>query len=324
MKGRKRSKPIGHTSQPADDCPTHPDMRNDAPGRIPESLIDAAIDGELCEDMQREIAHALNYDPIRKQELLDTSDAINALQMPISTPDFSDAILTRADRHRRFIPAAWRTHVRVGRLGIAAGLLVTLMTVAGLQKMYPRLTTIAAHQTPVLDVEQAMEHDANTFVDCITEEVTEIGQSVASLLPMPSMSNMPGRTDQNFTVRLDDSVRGSMHTTSTTTTHTTTITHTTTTTQIANAAREQAYEIRFVGFTRGVATVYVVEHGHDHSFHFANTFDTDRARFPQRRFLAADTLGSWATASNALREHSDTNNQDSNRSSDEVDVSALP
>ncbi len=298
-------------------------MRNDAPGRIPESLIDAAIDGELCEDMQREIAHALNYDPIRKQELLDTSDAINALQMPISTPDFSDAILTRADRHRRFIPAAWRTHVRVGRMGIAAGLLVTLMTVAGLQKMYPRLTTIAAHQTPVLDVEQAMEHDANTFVDCVTEEVTEIRQSVASLLPMPNSQSMPGSSNQNFTVRLDDSVRASMHTTSTTTTHTTTITHTTTTTQIANAAREQAYDVRFVGFTHGVATVFVVEHGYD-AFHAGSRFDPDRARFPQRRFLAADTLGSWATASNALREHADTNNQDSNRSSDEVDVSALP
>ncbi len=297
-------------------------MRNDAPGRIPESLIDAAIDGELCEDMQREIAHALNYDPIRKQELLDTSDAISALQMPISTPDFSDAILTRADRHRRFIPAAWRTHVRVGRLGIAAGLLVTLMTVAGLQKMYPRLTTIAAHQTPVLDVEQAMEHDANTFVDCVTEEVDEIRQSVASMLPMPSMQSMPGRTDQNYTVRLDDSVRGSMHTTSTTTTHTTT--HTVTTTRIADAIQEQAYEIRFVGFTRGVATVYVVEHGHDHSFHFANAFDTDRARFPQRRFLAADTLGGWTSASETPRDRTASESRNSSRTSDEVDVSALP
>jgi len=320
MKGPKRSKPISHSDQSTADRQTHPDMRNNAPGRIPESLIDAAIDGELCEDMQREIAHALNYDPIRKQELLDTSDAINALQMPISTPDFSDAILTRADRHRRFIPAAWRSHVRVGRLGVAAGLLVTLMTVAGLQKMYPRLTTLAAHPTPVLDVEQAMESDANTLVDCVSDEVGEIRQSVASLLPMPTMSDMPGRKDQHYTVRLDDSVRGSMHTTITTYT----TTHTTTTTQIANAAREQAYEVRFVGFTRGVATVFVIEHGRDDTFRFANRFDAEGASFPQRRFLAADTLGGWASSSNAPRERTGSDNQGLNRPSDEVDVSALP
>ena len=80
----------------------HPDMRDDAPGRIPESLINAAMDGELDKDIQREIGDALRYDPVRRQEFHDTRDAINALRMPIDTPDLSDRVLERAHRHRRF------------------------------------------------------------------------------------------------------------------------------------------------------------------------------------------------------------------------------
>lgn len=178
---------------------THPDMRADAPGRIPESLIDAAIDGELNEDMQREIAHALRYDPMRKQELMDTADAINALQMPISVPDFAEQILARADRQRRFIPASWRKKVRAGRLGIAAVLLLTLMCVSLLQRNYPRLTTIASHPTPVRNIESAFEQGTNQLASSITAECQTIKSSVA---PMASLLQTPGRTNQRFDVTL--------------------------------------------------------------------------------------------------------------------------
>lgn len=164
----------------------HPDLRDNAPGRIPESLINAAIDGELNDDIQREIANALQYDPIRQQEVRETKDAINALQMPIATPDFSSSILDRADRHRRFIPASWRRHVRAGRMGVAAVLLFSLMTIATLQRFYPRLSTLGAQQTPVLSVEQAVGQDTNTIATNIRSEVGKVRQSVASLLPPQS------------------------------------------------------------------------------------------------------------------------------------------
>ncbi len=176
-------------------------MRCNAPGRIPESLINAAIDGELNEDIQREIARALQYDPVRKQELLDTSKAINALQMPIEAPDLTDAILMRADRHRRFIPATWRRHVRAGRLGIAAVLLLTLMSIAGLQKLYPRLTTIASHPTPVLNVEEAIEQDADEFASALTNEARVIYSSVAN--PIVGILETPGRMDHRFEVSIE-------------------------------------------------------------------------------------------------------------------------
>jgi len=182
-----------------DHHPTHPDMRTDAPGRIPESLINAAIDGELSDEMQREIAHALRYDPLRKQELLDTADAINALQMPIVVPDLTDGILSRANRHHRFIPSSWRRRVRTGRIGIAAALLVTLMVVAGLQRAYPRLTTLASHPTPVHNIEQAVGLDADQLATHLSKEVRTIRATVA---PMADLLTAPGRTDQHFELTL--------------------------------------------------------------------------------------------------------------------------
>jgi len=206
----------------------HPDIRTNAPGRIPESLINAAIDGELNEDIQREIAHALNYDTERKQELIDTVDALNALQMPIATPDFSDAILTRADRHRRFIPATWRKHVRTGRLGVAAALLLTLMTVAGLQRLYPRLTTLASHPTPVLDIEIAMERDTQQLATNITKEAQRVRASVAT--PIIGFLTAPGQSDHRFEIS--------------------------TPTAQTNPSITLASGMRLVGFTRTVSAVY--------------------------------------------------------------------
>lgn len=175
----------------------HRDTGSDAPGRIPESLIDAAIDGELDPRMSREIAHALRYDPRRSSELRDTADAINALQMPVPVPDFTHAILDRTDRHRRFIPRSWRRQVRMGRLGVAACLLLMLVGIAGLQRLYPRLTTLGTHPTPVRDIEIAVEQDRRQLATVVTHEVKAIKNSVE---PMAGLFRSPGRDNFHYGV----------------------------------------------------------------------------------------------------------------------------
>ncbi len=181
----------------------HPDMRDNAPGRIPESLIDAAIDGELDPEIQKEIGHALQYDPERRQQFHDTRDAINALRIPVEMPDLSDRVLSRANRHRRFIPAKLRAQVRAGRLGMAAFLLCGLLTIAGLQRMYPRLTTIASQQTPVRDLEIAVEQDRNQLAQALNGEIETIRTSVA---PVAGLFDRPiarpGNNEQRFGVEL--------------------------------------------------------------------------------------------------------------------------
>lgn len=180
----------------------HPDMRDQAPGRIPESLIDAAMDGELDAQIQKEIGHALQYDPARRQEFHDTRDAINALRMPIDMPDLSAVVLDRANRHRRFIPRKLRQQVRAGRVVMCAALLTALLGVAGLQRMYPRLTTIASQQTPVRDIEIAVEQDRNQIVNSVQNEVGALRATIRPVAGLFDRIERPGMNDARYGVEI--------------------------------------------------------------------------------------------------------------------------
>ena len=167
----------------------HDQFDKEPHGRIPESLIDAALDGEICDRMQDEIAHALQYDHARRAELLETADAVRALDLDdIPMPDMQCVVLNRLDQHERFIPQSMRRWVSTGRMAIAAGVLLGLMMVAGLQSMYPRLTTIGAQSTPVDDVATAVEEDSQRVVAGMQDRVEHVR---ASLTPLEGLLSMP-------------------------------------------------------------------------------------------------------------------------------------
>lgn len=182
----------------------HPDMRDDAPGRIPESLIDAAMDGELDTEIQKEIGRALKYDPIRKQEFHDTRDAINALRMPIESPDLSDRVLERAHRHRHFIPLKLRQQVRAGRLAMAAVLLITMLGVAGLQRAYPRLTTFGAQPTPVANIESAVEQSGQQLAQALSSDLQKMQECVTEPMRglLASSLQRPGNDAYSYNLQV--------------------------------------------------------------------------------------------------------------------------
>lgn len=179
-------------------------------GRIPESLIDAALDGEISDRMQDEIAHALQYDHDRRAELLETADAVRALDLDdIPMPDMQCAVLNQLDQHERFIPKAMRRWVRTGRLAIAAGVLLGLMVVAGLQSMYPRLTTLGAQSTPVDDVASAIAEDSQRVVTEMQDRVAHVRASLSPLegflaAPRVAQTHSFTLTLNNRVVRLSD------------------------------------------------------------------------------------------------------------------------
>lgn len=172
------------------------------PGRIPESLIDAALDGELCDRMSDEIAHALRYDKQRRAELLETTEAIRSMRdEDLGVPDFQLSVLNALDKHDKFIPRTLRRSVRVGRLAIAAGFLLGLMGVAALQSLYPRLTSISAPETPVLDVAESMKNDAQHLAKSVEPA---LDSARAHLSPLASIMGAPRQTRNiNLTLATD-------------------------------------------------------------------------------------------------------------------------
>lgn len=186
--------------------PENHDLFDDmTPGRIPESLIDAALDGEICDQMQEEIAHALQYDHTRRAELLETSDAVRALDLDdIPMPDMQCVVLNRLDQHDRFIPRSMRRWVRTGRMAVAAGVLLGLMLVAGLQSVYPRLTTIGAQATPVDDVATAVQEDTHRVVTGLESGVKQMR---ASLSPLEGfLTSQRGTSNRSVSLTIDQRV----------------------------------------------------------------------------------------------------------------------
>jgi len=183
----------------------HDQFDKEPRGRIPESLIDAALDGEICDQMQEEIAHALQYDHGRREELLETAEAVRALDLDdVPMPDMQCMVLNRLDQHERFIPKTMRRWVRTGRLAVAAGVLLGLMLVAGMQSMYPRLTTLGAQETPVDDVAVAMTEDTQQVVAEVQSKVEILR---ASLSPLEGLLAAPRPSGaKSFTLTMNHQV----------------------------------------------------------------------------------------------------------------------
>ena len=119
-------------------------------------------------------------------------------------PDMQCAVLNRLDQHDRFLPRTMRKWVRTGRMAIAAGILLGLMLVAGLQSVYPRLTTIGAQSTRVHDVATAVEEETIGVAQDVRSGVAQVRASLSPLdgLLAPSKPN----AGKSFTLTLNHQV----------------------------------------------------------------------------------------------------------------------
>lgn len=200
----------GHDPDAVGGNPGRGHPRDDAPGRIPESLIDAVLDGSVDERTRREIARALRHDPSRREDVVRTLRAIDAMRSPIDCPDFSAPVLASLDRRHRFVSARVRRSLRQTRLGLAAAAMVALVGAAVAQRAMPRLATIGTPATPVTDMASAVCADTARAADDVIEGVRDSAVVVRAALPTPrSLADsltVPGRS---YRVSVDSVARQS-------------------------------------------------------------------------------------------------------------------
>lgn len=158
-----------------------PFREDDAPGRIPESLIDAVLDGSVDDRTRREVARALRHDPRRRRDVDETLEALGALRRPVDCPDFASGVLTNLDRRNRFLPARARRAIRRGRAGLALAAMVALAGVAVAQRTMPRLASLGAQATPVTDVASAVTNETATAADELRQGVRVMQASLPGL-----------------------------------------------------------------------------------------------------------------------------------------------
>lgn len=180
---------------------------DDAPGRIPESLIDSVLDGSVDERTRREVTRALRHDPRRRADLAETVEAISALRGPVDCPDFSDGVLTSLDRKHRFLSPAARRFARRVRVSGSLVLLCGLIGIAGLQRAFPRFGSLGDQPTPVTDVARAMQSEGAVAAGQVRDGVREgVRVFQASMPSLAGSLEMPGRSS-NFATSLDTRAR---------------------------------------------------------------------------------------------------------------------
>ncbi|MEM9374121.1 MAG: hypothetical protein AAGA55_10805 [Planctomycetota bacterium] len=167
---------------------SRPFRDDEAPGRIPDSLIDAVLDGAVDDRTRREVHRALRHDVTRRQDVHETIEAIQALRAPLDCPDVSAEVLSTLDRSHRFLCTNARRALRRTRMGLGLAAILALGVVAVGQRAIPRLASIAPPPTPVSDVAKAFRSDAGRAADDVMDSARVVRASITRL---PALKEAP-------------------------------------------------------------------------------------------------------------------------------------
>ena len=153
-------------------------------GRIPDSLIDAVIDGEVDSRAQREILSAARRHPVQRQELAETTDLLRALRQPVAAPDFTDSVIHAAHRRRRYIPARVQRVITRSRMAVAASVLLALLAWVGASRAYPDAAVFQSGETSLAAVERSVATETRAAINQLQ------GQATPQLAALPMAPGM--------------------------------------------------------------------------------------------------------------------------------------
>lgn len=122
------------------------------PGRVPDELIDAVLDGSVDIERSRQLFKRLSTSPEAAREVASTQRAIDALRSPVRSPDLSGRVLGELARRHGFMTPAMRRHVWMRRVAAAAALLVVVGGAFAVQRFVPEAANLMPKATPVSDV----------------------------------------------------------------------------------------------------------------------------------------------------------------------------
>lgn len=175
---------------PRDQSDDTPGVNHDQPprlGRIPDSLIDAVIDGEVDDRARREILSAARRHPQQRRELVETSDLLQALRTPVAGPDFSSEVVAEAHRRRRYIPARVQRAVTRSRIAVAASVMLALLCYVGASRAWPDAAVFNRSPAPITTVANSLASDAERAIATVTG-------ARASLAPLPTKDSFAAVT----------------------------------------------------------------------------------------------------------------------------------
>lgn len=168
------------------------DGANPKASRKLEELIDAYFDRELPPEEEASLAHLLQRDAGAAMLFGESEAAIDALRLPVNSPDLSGRILTEVGRRRGWLGARLQRFVAVGRVAVAACLLLALAVTLTAKRFSPDAAVFPQSPTPIADVARCAADDTSCSVDDFLAALDQVGE-VARLNEvrnaLPSVTN---------------------------------------------------------------------------------------------------------------------------------------
>jgi hypothetical protein len=146
----------------------------DSPRRSIHEAIDDLFDDVLDDEQARRVVR--EADARACEEIVKTQRMLSLLKRPVEAPDLARRILAQVEGEREFIGGGWRRFVRMGRLAVAACLLLTLLGVAAAQRYWPEATTLRTEPRPVSVLLTTTERKAADSVRAIDTTLEVVGQ----------------------------------------------------------------------------------------------------------------------------------------------------
>ncbi len=129
-----------------------------------DSLLDAYFDRTICAAGKTRLARLVAADPDAGAAFSELDRAVEGLRTPVRAPDFSAAILGEVGRRRGWLGAGVQRLVSVGRLAVAAVLLLGLGVGLAVKRWSPDSVVFSPPATPIAAVTECAATDADCNV----------------------------------------------------------------------------------------------------------------------------------------------------------------
>jgi hypothetical protein len=161
------------------------------PGAVPPELVDAFFDRELDESSRERFFGALRGDLPACAQVARTQRMLSQLRAPVDAPDLTERILGELRARDHFLPRRLRSMVKVGRLGLAACLLLGVLGVALAYRYAPDSVRLTPAAKPVTGVIASGASEAAAGVQQLSAAVNLVGGAPAAASPAPGAPRSP-------------------------------------------------------------------------------------------------------------------------------------
>lgn len=147
-----------------------------------DRLVDAYFDGALDPDRRARLLGHLRENNRRAEEIAKLSCALRLFKSGVPVPDQRREILRKVHAKRGFVGSTARRLVQAGRVAAVLALAGGLLGIALTQKWAPEATMLVALPSPVSDIVDAGQSEANAGMTVLARSVEGQTRELTDLL----------------------------------------------------------------------------------------------------------------------------------------------